>query len=142
METTDRDQIVNELRELCTQYAAEVPSRRRTWPKSIKERVLQLSQSELSCERIAGLCGISAATIYGWKAAAGRAPAPTFLPVQIVEKKVEPVAVRPESRPRARRRSRAKPTPTIIVIAPNGLRFEGLDVSQAMAIAERFGAWS
>jgi transposase-like protein len=142
METTDRDQIVNELRELCTQYQAEVPSRRRTWPKSIKARVLQLLQSELSCEQVSGLCGISVATVYSWKAAAARAAAPTFLPVQIVEKKAEPVAARPEPRPRVRRRGRARPTPTIIVIAPNGLRFEGLDVSQAIAIATRFGAQS
>ena len=142
METIDRDQIVNELRELCTQYEAEVPSRRRTWPKSIKDRVHQLLQSELSCERVSSLCGISAATIYGWKAAAGRAAAPIFLPVQIVDKKAEPVAARPTPRPRARRRGRARSAPTIIVIAPNGLRFEGLDVSQAMAIAERFGARS
>lgn len=77
-----RIQILDEVRQLCSQYAAEVPSKRRTWPKSIKERVLQLLQMEIPCEEIGSRSGIPVATIYSWKMVMKKEP--TFLPVQVV----------------------------------------------------------
>lgn len=137
MEAQNRDQIVDELRQLCVQYQNEVPSRRRTWPRSIKERVLQLLQLELSCEEVAGLTGIPAPTIYSWKPRTEN-PEPGFLPVQVVAEKILP-----ERRPAApRKRERKRTTPTIIVIAPNGTRFEGLDLKSALAVARETGSWS
>jgi hypothetical protein len=65
-------------------------------------------------------------------------PGPGFLPVQVVAEKP-----RPERRPAApRRRERKGSTPTIIVIAPNGTRFEGLDLRSALAVAREMGSWS
>jgi transposase-like protein len=141
MEAANRDQIIDELRQLCAQYQSEVPSRRRTWPKSIKERILQLLQSELACEEIGKRTGIPTATIYGWKAAV-KSSAPAFLPVQVVKTATKQVAVAPPARARVRRSKRSRSAPTLIVVAPNGLRFEGLDVSQALAIARSFGIGS
>lgn len=137
MEAQNRDQIVDEIRQLCSQYQSEVPSRRRTWPRSIRERVLQLLQLEFSCEEVAGLTGIPAPTIYSWKPRMEN-PTPGFLPVQVVAKKTLPE----RKSPPPRRRECKKPAPTIIVIAPNGTRFEGLDLRSALAVAREMGSWS
>ena len=133
METLNPQQIVNEIRELSTQYLAEVPSKRRTWPKSIKERVLQLLQLE-SCEEVSRQTGIPAVTIYSWTARI-RSEA-KFLPVKVVEEKHEPVALRTVPRKRGRYK---KVTPTIIVVSPKGIRFEGLDIESALRIAREIG---
>jgi len=137
MEAQNQDQIVSELRQLCSQYRSEVPSRRRAWPRSIKERVLQLLQLELSSEEVSALTGIPAPTIYSWKPEQQR-PEPVFLPIQVVAEK--PLPERKPAPPR--RRERTKPAPTIIVIAPNGTRFEGLDLRSALAVAREMGSWS
>jgi len=149
MEVKAPVQIIEEIRELCAQYAQEVPSRRRTWPKSIKERVLQLLQLELSCESAARQTGIPVATIYGWKSAgrqtpAAAVPAQSFLPMKVVAKpmiaasqvKSPAVAVKPEARRRYRKRSHAA---TIVIVTLSGIRFEGLDISSALRLAERLG---
>jgi len=136
MEVSTRDQVVDEIRQLCNQYRNEVPSRRRTWPRSIKERVLQLLQLELSADEVASLSGIPAPTIYSWKAR----PAtdhPAFIPVEIVAKR-QPSVRKAEPR----RRDRKKPFLTIIIIAPNGTRFEGLDLKSALEVAREMRLWS
>jgi hypothetical protein len=136
MEAQTQGQIVDEIRELCGQYQNEVPSRRRTWPRSIKERVLQLLQLELSCEEINAQTGIPAPTIYSWKSRSK--PEVAFLPIQVVPEKA-PIA---QKAVEPRRRERKKPPTTIIVIAPNGTRFEGLDLKSALAVAREMGSWS
>jgi transposase-like protein len=135
MEKLNPQQIVDEIRELSTQYLAEVPSKRRTWPKSIKERVFQLLQLE-PCEEISRQTGIPAATIYSWTARL-RLDA-KFLPVKIVEEKREPVV--PRTVPLKRGRYK-KVTPTIIVVSPNGIRFEGLDIEASLRIAREMRSW-
>jgi hypothetical protein len=136
MEAQTQGQIIDEVRELCGQYQNEVPSRRRTWPRSIKDRVFQLLQLELSCEEINAQTGIPAPTIYSWKSRSKREPA--FLPIQIVPEK-SPIAQKAIV---SRRRERKKPPSTIIVIAPNGMRFEGLDLKSAISLAKEMGSWS
>lgn len=131
MET--KEQLVDEVRQLCAQYLKEVPSRRRVWPRSIKERVLALLDLGLACDEISQSVGIPAATIYSWKSAA--TPQDKFLPVKVIAK---PVAknVAPKSAKELRRgRGRPRRTPTIIVVMPNGVRFEGLTVASALELA-------
>ena len=139
MEDKNVVRIVDEVTELCAQYAQEVPSRRRTWPKSIKDRVLQLLQLELSCDSVANQTGIPVATIYSWKMA-GK-PEQVFLPVKVVQSHIPQVEPAPalEAKKAAKRRYRRRLATNIIVIAPSGIRFEGLDVSSALQIAERLG---
>ena len=137
MEVENREQIADEVRQLCAQYAAEVPSKRRTWPKSIKERVFQLLDLEVRCEVIAAQTGIPVATIYGWKC--GRGQPQAFLPVQVVADKAVTLQSKSPSIPKPRRRKQRQRTPTIIVVAPNGVRFEGLNIAGALEIAAALG---
>ena len=148
-EAAQRD-LIEEVRQLVAQYLAEVPSRRRTWPRSIKERVLQLLKLEMACEAAGRATGIPAATIYGWKAAAGPSgmeARPAFLPVQIV-RDAPPLPAslnRPEEKRRGsyrqdRKKKSTVHSPTLIVMtAPNGLRIEGLDPRTAIEIARLLG---
>ena len=139
MENQPVTRIVDEVHQLCSQYLQEVPSRRRVWPKSIKDRVLQLLELELSSDAIAAQTGIPVATIYSWKSVWLKSS--VFLPVKVVENKM--VTARPEPpvklKPKPRRYRMRSPTPTITVVAPNGVRFEGLDVASAFEIASRLG---
>ena len=150
METQDSAVIAEEVRQLCSQYLQEVPSRRRVWPKSIKDRIFQLLKLEVSSAAIAAQTGIPIATIYQWKSVSPRLQAPSpaadFLPVKVVPNKVTKPQVSPEpsKKPEPRRRYRGKRSaaPTIIVVAPNGIRFEGLDISAALQIAAKLGLGS
>ena len=146
MEEQSPVRIAAEIQQLSAQYTQEVPSRRRTWPKSIKDRVLQLLEWEISCESVAKQTGIPAATIYAWKAAdrQSRTPYPpsqSFMPMKVVTgptgvpQASTPARVKSEPGRQKRKRSVA----TIVVITPSGIRFEGLDISSALRIAARLG---
>ena len=45
-------QLIQEVKEIADQYSQEVSSSRRTWPKSIRERVLALARLGVPCVRI------------------------------------------------------------------------------------------
>jgi hypothetical protein len=135
METENTQQIVDEILELSKQYLAEVPSKRRTWPKSIKERVLQLLQLEWSSEQIAVQTRIPAPTVYSWKARCQTDAG--FLPVQILPEKSLPIR---EVFPKKRNRKNKTPL-AIIVISPRGIRFEGLDLEASLKVAREIESW-
>ena len=59
-------QLVAEIKEMAEQYNVEVTSSRRTWPRSIRERVLALGRLGVSRQKIARLCGIPPATVFLW----------------------------------------------------------------------------
>ena len=146
METKNVAQIIEEVRQLCSQYQEEVPSRRRTWPRSIKERIFQLSELELSRNQISIQTGIPVSTLYSWMLHENRAQA--FLPLKVIENEEPKLLVKsdkPLARPdkvAAKKKSRGpyqKSLPTLIIVAPNGVRFEGLDLSSALKIASQLG---
>lgn len=59
-------QLIAEIRELSEQYRREVSTARRTWPKSIRERVLALYRLGINCFRIARLTGVPEPTVTSW----------------------------------------------------------------------------
>ena len=59
-------QLIDEVRQIAEQYRREVTTARRTWPKSIKDRVLALARLGVPCSRIGKECGIPIATIFLW----------------------------------------------------------------------------
>jgi len=62
----DVEQIVDEIRQIVTQYKKEVPQRGRAWPASIRERVITLSRLEVSNSEISAKTGIPVPTVYIW----------------------------------------------------------------------------
>ncbi|MGK5086804.1 hypothetical protein WDW86_04545 [Bdellovibrionota bacterium FG-2] len=139
MKTQDPSVIAEEVRQLCAQYLREVPSSRRTWPKSIKDRIFQLFELELSSAAIAAQTGVPIATIYSWKSVLIKSQ--TFLPMKVVpnkgiERRSKPTTVVTKKEPERQCRG---DVPTITVVALTGIRFEGLDVSTALQIAAKLG---
>lgn len=67
MNTTRAKQLVAEIQELTRQYHAEVSSKRKPWPKSIKDRVRELFSSGVPQKKTAELIDIPYATIMSWK---------------------------------------------------------------------------
>lgn len=148
-------QVLDELRQICSQYAKEVPSRRRAWPESVKSRVLRLRFLGMSNHRIAQETGIPVMTLYSWKMPEpekARLLAPEqeisglpegFLPVRVVKRRTGLVPRGRDNKHKTNQiltvksaASRASP-PTVTVILPNGLRLEGLSPEQAIEAARK-----
>lgn len=121
--------LFDELSQLVEQYKIEVPSGRRAWPVSVKERVKGLLSAGSTYQEISNRSGISIATIYSWRFRAGGSE---FLPVKIVAPKSKPIPT-----VTVRKSDPIKPSPaipTVTVVMPSGLRIEGLPSNDAVAL--------
>jgi transposase-like protein len=147
-------QLFDELRQICAQYAAEVPGKRRPWPESVRTRIFRLRFLGVSNARIAQEVGIPAMTLYCWKVPSQKEacalPPPAaepdqeggFVPVRVVRRKSGlPALGEPAPKSRGRPRSttvtvkNAPVAGTLTVVTPEGLRLEGLTLDQAIAAA-------
>jgi hypothetical protein len=59
-------QLIEEIKQIVEQYSREVSTARRTWPKSVRDRVLALARLGVPRNRIAKECGVPAATVFLW----------------------------------------------------------------------------
>jgi len=128
--TIQTQEILNELKQICEQYKAEVPGRHRAWPESVKNRVQLLRQAGVSYPKIAKVSAISLPTLYKWAQdeRAKKAPIPPeFHQLPVVLSHTEAV-----TKP-AKEKSFKKAT-TITVIAPSGLKVMGLKVADACKV--------
>ena len=144
-------QLLDELRQVCAQYAKEVPKKRRPWPESVRTRVCRLRFLGVSNTRIAQETGIPVMTLYTWKMPsqekARTLPAPDeagtgkLVPVRVVHRRSGLMPL-DKGRPRRELALPKRSTPTTVtvkgwqaltVILPSGLRVEGLSFEQAMA---------
>jgi hypothetical protein len=122
------EEIFNELVQVCTQYKAEVPSKRRAWPESVKVRVFELRSLGVKWGEIGRRTGLCPQTMMTWK------PAGAFLPIKVVER-----AEATTMTVRVPRKYQKRQVPTVTVVTPSGYRLEGLDQSSALLLMEKFG---
>jgi hypothetical protein len=59
-------QLIDEIKQISAQYGREVTTARRTWPKSIRDRVLALARLGVPRNRIGRECGVPSATVFLW----------------------------------------------------------------------------
>lgn len=59
-------QLIDEIKQIAEQYGREVTTARRTWPNSVKDRVLALARLGVARGRIGRECGIPVATVFLW----------------------------------------------------------------------------
>ena len=139
MSTSNVAGIFEEIAQIRSQYDAEVGRARKTWPKSIRERVLRLADLGLRAREIAERTGVSGNTIYSW-VASGKArnacqalidgPSPSFiaLPVQGLKSGT------------GRGHSPTdKDIPTVTVKIGNRVEVQGLTVGQVLEVLRGLG---
>jgi hypothetical protein len=85
-------ELASEIQQLREQYQLEVATSNRTWPKSIRERALELQRLELSNGKISQLTGIPVPTLYVWSRPEkvkqyARRKKGSFMPVKVQENK-------------------------------------------------------
>jgi len=130
--------VIEEIRQLITQYNREVPSGRRAWPESIKARVAKLCILGMTPKRISEHTELSYYTILGWvpeelrrryrtrqQSSASEGSPGHFAPVAIREKSaIATVTVAKNSSGLALQPLVANATVTVTL--PDGIRIEGV----------------
>ena len=121
--------LLDDLKQIYTQYQKEVPSKRKPWPESIRDRVSQLQQQGVSCRQISDETGIPTWTIYGW--AKKRSKKNSFLPVKVITKN-ESLVTTPRVKPVT-----VTKLVTVTIVMPSGIRVEGLSANLAMEMVKK-----
>lgn len=114
-ETTE---VLGEISELLAQYRAEVPGKRRTWPESIKSRVIRLRSRGLNFTQISRQTGIPYFTVLAWR----EKKKPGFELVNVVSGKSSKMATVTES-------ARQLLVGTVTVTTFKGTKIEGISES-------------
>jgi hypothetical protein len=136
-----RNELLEEILQITSQYKDEVPGKRKAWPKAIKERVRELNELGMNVKAICERAGLPYYTVLSWRPPKRRVTRshgefkqvpivinPRQLPAPIVDenrtpKKTATVAVEP-------------PRQTVTVTTPLGFRIEGLELAQVRAVIE------
>jgi transposase-like protein len=138
-------QLIDEIRQIAEQYGREVKTARRTWPESLRLRVLALGNLGVPKQRISKLCGIPAATVFFWckglpqrrsrptsDVAATTALAPRFVRLpEIGTPKLTPTVGMGVSQPKTDPESAHA---NLSLCLPGGIEIRGLSVSQALEL--------
>ena len=104
---------------MTAQYREEIPGGRKAWPKSIKDRVVELHRLGMGSTAIANATGITYFTIHNWKKRS-----PEFRALAIAKPADVTVPIKSQ-------------VATVTVTTAKGLRFEGISFEQALLLAER-----
>jgi transposase-like protein len=131
---SNRDELLDEISQLLSQYRQEVPGKRRAWPESIKQRARALRGTGLNWAQIANRSGIPYHTVLKWRddKRAGSFALVNVVPAKRYKAKVRTVTV-------------AKPTavkvPDVVTVTmPNGVRIEGVGTVLLLELLPRLGA--
>ena len=121
-------QLISEIQQIVVQYESAVPGTRRSWPESVRARILALGRLGTPKARISELTGIPAATVFLWCEGLPRAsrkarghfvelPAPPPLSRTVPTVGIPTAGIPPAS---------AVPVSGLRLCAPEGFSFEGL----------------
>lgn len=134
MKTTPNE-LVSEIKQICAQYIDEVGSGGyKVWPKSIRDRALLLCDLVGSTKKAAELCGISAETIYQWRADVKKSQ---FKSLPVVESKTKSVAVTDTNTKSSNLKT--SESVTVTVTTPKGFVISGLNFEQTLVILAKLG---
>jgi len=131
--------LIGEIRQIHEQYKIEVPKKRRPWPKSIQERILELWRLGMSSHQIALETGLPAQTMYSWRKRVRQAD-PGFLPVLVVPSKTKKRVRRSSFDLQLSQLEAEVKSPTVTVITSEGTRIEGVPLELAAGFVRRLGS--
>ncbi len=137
-------ELLDEISHLLEHYRQEIPSRRRPWPESIRQRAMELNRLGLNYTQIAERTGLPYYTLLKWKAEKKK---PAFEMVNVVATK-SAVGTVTESTPVTTVRevdTVTDSTPlttasTVTVVLSSGIRIEGMNfdfLTKLLPVLER-----
>ena len=115
-----REDLIEEIIQMRQQWEAEAPSGRKVWPKSIRNRALELMRGGLTAAAVAKTTGIAYFTVLNWKKRS-----PEFRALAIAHTATVTVA------------NQEQRAATVTVTTTRGLKIEGLVFDQVMVLLER-----
>lgn len=62
-----RNELLEEILQITSQYKDEVPGKRKAWPKAIKERVRELNELGMNVKAICERAGQPYYTVLSWR---------------------------------------------------------------------------
>ncbi len=116
---TRAEDLLKDVKQMVAQWRDEAPGGRKAWPKSIRDRVLELSRLGMGSTAIAQATGLTYFTIHGWKKRR-----PEFRAVAIAKSATVTVPMP------------TKNIATVTVTTAKGLKFEGITFEQALVVAK------
>lgn len=126
-------QLLDEITQIREQYVREVPGQRRSWPESLRARVLALARLGVQPSKIAKMTGISRASVFLWCSKVGQrdrvSQRPKSPKTQFLQVSPRPV-VRQDSDPSAQMAPSHRQTPEpggLRLKLPSGHEFMGLE---------------
>lgn len=126
-------QLADEVKQIIEQYKKEVPTGRRTWPKSVRERVIEIRRLGLSSKKVFRLTGVPEPTVWLWTPGAGkgRGSRSKFLPVQVTSTVIgTDLTAKSES-------LTVKSQLETLVELPGGIKIRGLDLDSIVALSRK-----
>jgi hypothetical protein len=129
--------LMNEIRQFREQYVAEVGRGRRTWPRSIKERIHRLDEMGIPAKRISEKTGVGYDTILQWRYKRRSQVKKQFHQLEVAPSdlsqalvKVGTVTVPKIKMPT----QKILKSVTVTVTTPDGFRLEAVDFETALAL--------
>jgi hypothetical protein len=135
------DRIVDEIKQIKSQYAAEVGEGRRAWPKSIRNRIDQLEDLGLKPKVIAARTLVPYETVCYWRY--NRSPAPKRRFHSLAVKNHEPSIKQSATENLIVTVAGAKKAEpvilTVTVTLPNGIRIESVPFAEVRNLLTSIG---
>lgn len=132
-----RPELIEEIRQIISQYRDEVERERKPWPKAVKDRVAELLVAGLSAPEICRATGLAYHTVLKWRPSSIKRGAPRGIHVS----KFKEVAVVPA---KARAIAALQPTErirqikgTVTVTTPEGFKIEVQFLDHALELVTR-----
>jgi len=116
----EAERLIHEIQQIKIQYQMEVGSKRRPWPKSIRERIEALENLGVRAKVIAADTGVPYPTILQWQfLKRKKSNSEKFHQLTVSTSEASP------RNPTVTVRTNEKLSPTVTVITPLGFRLEG-----------------
>jgi len=131
------EQLADEIRQIAQQYQKEVSTKRRAWPLSIKERVIELRQLGLSRREVFKMTGIPEPTVWIWTKGQKRESikeGSRFVPVKVTST-VKSLTVRSDIEPISPAIEQS-----LTVELPGGLRVLGMSIDTLILLSRRLAS--
>jgi len=131
------EQLADEIRQIAQQYQKEVSTKRRAWPLSIKERVIELRQLGLSRREVFKMTGIPEPTVWIWTKGQKRESikeGSRFVPVKVTST-VKSLTVRSDIEPISPAIEQS-----LTVELPGGLRVLGMSIDTLILLSMRLAS--